>query len=211
MLAHFYHVWADGAWQDPLAGHLAALDVSGLGAALDCKAAGVVGSPANCQAVIGELGPGWQVAVTAPAGHEQVTLRKLHAYAALDGKVFYAHTKGASDPSRRNALWRQRMTCACTEDWERTVTALDTHDCAGPHWLTAQSYWGCPSPPWRAWFAGNFWWARLDYLRRLPPPGGPDRFAAERWIGDTLVPRVLDLLPGRPQDGLEEWAAGMTT
>ena len=45
MLAHFYHVYADGAWQDPLAEHLAALEASGLGAALDVKAAGVVGSP----------------------------------------------------------------------------------------------------------------------------------------------------------------------
>jgi hypothetical protein len=205
VLAHFYHVWADGAWQDPLTEHLAALEASGLGAALDVRAAGIVGSPANCQAAITALGPGWQIAVTADAGYEDVTLRALHAFAALDGKAFYAHTKGASDPSRRNALWRQRMTCACTGDWELIAEALDDFDCAGPHWLTAQEYWGCASPPWRAWFGGNFWWARLDYLRHLPVPDGGDRYAAERWIGDTATPRVLDLMPGRPQDGLDEW------
>jgi predicted phosphoribosyltransferase len=97
MLAHFYHVYADGAWQDPLAEHLAALDASGLGAALDVRAAGIVGTPGNCQAAITALGPGWQIAVTARSGHEDVTLRALHAFAALDGKAFYAHTKAAAD------------------------------------------------------------------------------------------------------------------
>ena len=57
MLAHFYHVYADGAWQAPLAEHLAALDAYGLGAALDVRRAGIVGTPANCQAVIAALGP----------------------------------------------------------------------------------------------------------------------------------------------------------
>jgi hypothetical protein len=113
MLAHFYHVYADGAWEAPVAEHLAALDASGLAAALDYKAAGVVGSPGNCQAAIAALGPGWQVAMTAPAGFEDVTLRAVHAYAALDGKVFYAHTKGAGDPSRANMFWRRRMTACC--------------------------------------------------------------------------------------------------
>ena len=47
-----------------------------------------------------------------------------------------------------------------------------------------------------------------DFLRRLPPPGGPDRYAAERWVGETIVPRVLNLLPCWPTFGLEAWAAG---
>jgi hypothetical protein len=92
MLAHFYHIWADGAWQAPVAEHLTALEVSGLSDALDYKAAGVVGSPANCQAAIDTLGGGWQIAATAGSGAEEVTLRKLHAFAAQDGKVLYAHT-----------------------------------------------------------------------------------------------------------------------
>jgi hypothetical protein len=207
MLAHFYHVYADGAWQVPLAEHLAALEASGLGAALDHKAAGVVGSPANCQAAIAALGPGWQIAVTADSGHEDVTLRALRAFAALDGKVFYAHTKGAGNPSRANTFWRRRMTACCAGRWEQAVAALDAgFDAAGPHWMTAWDYWECASPPWRAWFAGNFWWANLSWLRRLPAPGGGDRYAAERWIGDGAAPVVLDLLPGRPLDGLDGWA-----
>jgi len=206
MLAHFYHVYADGAWQAPLAEHLAALDEYGLGDALDCKAAGVVGSAVNCQAVIAALGPGWQVAATAGTGFEQVTLRALHAYAAQDGTVLYAHTKGAWRAAPSSVLWRRRMTEYAVGFWERCAAALGDggeFDCAGPHWITPDRF-EVPKP----FFAGNFWWARLDFLRRLPPPGGGDRYAAERWIGETEVPRVLSLLPIWPTDHLQDWAAG---
>jgi hypothetical protein len=203
MLAHWYHVWADGAWQDAVTEHLAALDASGLAAALDCKAAGIVGQPANCQAAIGALGPDWQITATARTGFEEVTLRRLHAYAALDGKVFYAHTKGAADPSRRNILWRRRMTYYCAGKWEQAVTALDVHDCAGPHWLTTPDHPGGPGRPWRGWFGGNFWWARLDFLRRLAPLRDGDRWEAERWIGESGPVNALNMLPAWPDDGLE--------
>jgi hypothetical protein len=204
MLAHFYHVYADGAWQDPLAEHLSALDEHGLAAALDYKAAGVVGSPANCQAAISVL-DGWQIAVTADSGFEEVTLRKLHAFAALDGKAFYAHTKASVNVERPNILWRRRMTEYAVGMWRDCAAALDAgFDCAGPHWITPERW---PTAVTTPLFGGNFWWANLSWLRRLPVPGGGDRFAAERWIGETEVPVVLDLLPVWPQDGLEAWAA----
>ena len=203
MLAHFYHVWADGAWQAPVAEHLAALEVSGLGDALDVKRAGVVGRPENCQAAIGALGGGWQIAVTAGAGFEDVTLRALHAFAAQDGKVLYAHTKGAHRPAPSSTLWRRRMTEHAVGMWKQCVAALDAgYDCAGPHWITPDR-WPVPAP----FFAGNFWWANLSYLRQLPAPGGADRYAAEQWIGETVIPEVLSLLPVWPTDGLEAWAA----
>jgi hypothetical protein len=204
MLAHFYHVYADGAWQAPLAEHLSALDVYGLAAKLDYKVAGVVGAPANCQAVIETLGPAWQIAATATAGFEQVTLAKVYAFAAQDGKVLYAHTKGASNRAPSSVLWRRRMTEHAVGLWDQCVAGLDDgYDCAGPHWITPEAF-EVPAP----FFAGNFWWARLDFLRRLPPPGGPDRYAAERWIGETEIPRVLNLLPIWPTDHLQDWAAG---
>jgi len=204
MLAHFYHVYADGAWQAPVAEHLSALGEYGLDAALDHKAAGIVGTPANCQAVIAALGPEWQIAATAAAGFEQVTLARLHAFAAHDGKVLYAHTKGAANRAPSSVLWRRRMTECVVGSWKRCTTGLDDgHDCAGPHWITPDRF-EVPRP----FFAGNFWWADLAFLRRLPPPGGEDRYAAERWIGETEVPRVLSLLPIWPTDHLQEWAAG---
>jgi hypothetical protein len=204
MLAHFYHVYADGEWRAPLTEHLAALDEWGLDAALDYKAAGVVGTPQNRQAAIGALGPGWQITAAADSGFEQVTLARLHEFAARDGKVLYAHTKGASNLAPSGVLWRRRMTEYVTGFWERCAAALDDgYDVAGPHWLTPDRF-DIPAP----FFAGNFWWANLAFLRRLPPPGGPDRYKAESWIGETIVPRVLSLLPCWPTDGLEAYAAG---
>ena len=204
MLAHFYHVYADGTWQTPVAEHLTALKEYGLDDALDVKAAGVVGTPANCQAAIETLGPAWQIAATTDTGFEQVTLHKLHAFAAQDGKVLYAHTKGAARAAPSSVLWRRRMTEYVVGFWERCAAALDDgFDCAGPHWITPDRF-KVPAP----FFAGNFWWANLSFLRRLPPPGEPDRYAAERWIGETEVPRVLNLLPIWPTEGLEAWAAG---
>jgi hypothetical protein len=212
MLAHFYHVWADGAWQDAVAEHLAALEVSGLGAALDCKAAGIVGTPANRAEVIKVLDE-WELAASADAGFEDVTLRALHAYSrSHDGGVFYAHTKGASDPSRQNILWRRRMTWYCAGQWVQAVAALDSHDCAGPHWLAVAAGYpagpghprpGHPGRSWVAWFGGNFWWANLGFLRRLTPLADGDRWEAERWIGESGPVDAWDMCPGWPTDGLE--------
>jgi hypothetical protein len=43
--------------------------------------------------------------------------------------------------------------------------------------------------------------ARCDYLRKLPYCLPGDRMNAELWIG-LEKPRVLDLLPGWPNEGL---------
>jgi len=203
-LAHFYHVWADGAWQAPVAEHLTALEVSGLGDALDYKAAGIVGAAGNCQAVLEALGGGWQIAAQADSGHEEVTLRELRGYAAgHDGKVLYAHTKGAYRTTPSSVLWRRQMTEHAVGMWKRCVAALDDGcDCAGPHWITPDRF-DVPAP----FFAGNFWWATCQFLRRLPVPRDTDRYAAEQWIGETVTPEVLNLLPTWPVEGLKTWAA----
>jgi hypothetical protein len=209
VLAHYYHIWADGAWEAPVLEHLAALERTGLGAALNVKAAGVTGRPEHRREVATVL-PGWDICAGEDTGFEDVTLRALHTYAQdHDGKVFYAHAKGAANPSRQNTLWRRRMTYCTASKWQECVTALDDHDCAGPHWLTADSYYGGGpgAGPWRGWFGGNFWWANLSFLRGLPVPGGGDRWAAERWIGSAGLPDVADMLPGRPGAGLETMAA----
>jgi hypothetical protein len=203
MLAHFYHVWADGAWQVPVAEHLAALGESGLAPALDVKAAGIAGTPANRAAVTAVLA-GWDIAAEADAGFEEVTLRALHEFAAgHDGKVLYAHTKGAYRRTPSSVLWRRRMTEHAVGMWEQCAAALDDGcDCAGPHWITPERF-PVPAP----FFAGNFWWANLSFLRRLPAPGDADRYAAEQWIGETVTPKVLNLLPEWPLSDLEQWAA----
>jgi hypothetical protein len=75
---------------------------------------------------------------------------------------------------------------------EDCIRALVDHDACGVNLLS--------DGPFRAFFAGNFWWARSAYIRRLPPlsslaPDGsrPDRHTCERWIGMNRQARLATL------------------
>lgn len=181
MLAHFYHAWTRGAWRDPLAEHTAALVEAGF----------------DHPVYLSAVRDGW----------EQVTLAKVREYAIEhDGAVCYAHTKGAHDNTDFRAQWRRSMTRHVIGNWRENLAALDEYDAVGCHWLTAADF-----PPWTgqnpefadglSFFAGNYWIARCDYLRRLPECPTENRYQAERWIG-MGEPRVFDLAPGWPSEEL---------
>jgi hypothetical protein len=197
---HFYHVWADGTWQVPLAEHVAAVQASGLPVVLE---AGIVGTPENRKAVWSALdstGVSWALAAEADTGFEGVTLSALYAAAAGDdGPFLYVHTKGASQDDEFHARWRRGMTDIVVSRWQECVQALGNSDLAGAHWLAAGSQFsggfvtiGIPESH----FGGNFWWGRGSYLRTLPPPP-MTQYEAETWVGQNN-PQVTDLSPGMP-------------
>lgn len=192
MIRHYYHVWADGAWEEPLYEHVTALEI----AALDCAiTVGVVGSEPNRIAVLVAMGE-LVGAVEADAGYEQVTLARLHedACAHPDDVFLYTHTKGAYHPSSLNTQWRRSMTRHCVLDWHRCVELLRDNDAAGCHWVHTRA---TPEDDYSI-FAGNFWWATGRYLATLPSPAlWDDRFEAERWVGRGS-PVVADLRPDWP-------------
>jgi hypothetical protein len=195
-LAHFYHVYADGAWEAPVTEHLHALTVSGLLDALDHVFVGVVGAPKN-RALVCEAFPAVVVA-EADEGWEQVTLQKLHHYAHNhDAKVFYAHTKGAYQVDDYRMLWRVAMTYDTVTRWRECVDALDFVGVAGPYWLDS----AMPEhSDHKHFFGGNFWWARTNYLRALPPVEVEHRWQAEGWIG-LADPSVKIMREGFPSWG----------
>lgn len=178
-LFHFYHVFADGDWKRPLGLHLAGLKHSGLAGQLDGFFYGVVGSEDRREDVK-EFLPG-EVVAEAESGWEQVTLEALHDFVQIeDGKIFYAHTKGAWNNTDLSKAWRESMTADTVVRWKECVNALDSHDAAGPFWLQSRE------PEHRDhkfFFAGNFWWANAHYLRDLPELNYETRFQAEGWIG----------------------------
>lgn len=196
-VAHFYHCFADGAWEQPVSEHLYALTESGFDGPLTV---GLVGAPRRRRIVRNVFAAVYPHAkfIEARAGFEQVTLRAVHRHARRsDGLVLYAHTKGAAHPSDLQPRWRQSMTLHVVTRWQHHVRVLAGPwvDAVGCHWLIpecwpAHGQWTSPM------FAGNFWIARCDYLRRLPACGR-SRFDAERWIG-LGRPSVVDLLPGCP-------------
>ncbi len=181
---HFLHVWADGAWQQPVAEHLDALRTGEFDGPI---LVGLVGRPENRQralAVLGEV----QVVAEADEGWEQVTLAALQEYAQThDEPILYSHTKGASDASEWKVQWRQSMTEHVVAQWPAALRAIeDGADLAGAHWIR--------TPPH---FSGNFWMGSASYLRGLPACATGDRMDAEFWVGQN-DPTIADLYPGNP-------------
>jgi hypothetical protein len=155
---------------------------------------GVVGS-AVARAEVAHRLPGVIVA-EAESGWEQVTLEALRRFVEdFDGHVFYAHTKGAWSQTPLAVRWREMMTEETVGGWEKCVRALERAEVAGPFWLRS-------SEPEHAlhdhFFAGNFWWARSEYLRTLGPVRTSSRFDAEGWVG-LGRPSVVDVTVGLPR------------
>jgi hypothetical protein len=193
-LVAFYHIWAGGAWGDPLNDYLVALDGRP-------SYFVVVGAPDE-RKLVQETGI---VPVEfAEMGGEAVTINALHEYAQTHkGAIMYAHSKGSSPGALRDAgftmRWRRSMLKHVVKRWHICVQLLEHCDAVGCHWLTKDHdavKFGETKPPF---FGGNFWAARCDYLRDLPPCPLEPRWDAESWIGQNN-PRVVDLLPGWPYD-----------
>ena len=140
---------------------------------------------------------------------EGQTLHQLHQHCLKnDGYVFYFHSKGTSSYSTHIPYgvkdWRHYMQYFNVEKWEDCVKKLEEgYDCVGVNWIRRADLAGdVPSEGKRYignHFAGNFWWARNEYIRTLPDPLKIDeyvhissmmdffktyRYAFELWIGD---------------------------
>mgnify|MGYP003353357942 FL=1 len=80
--------------------------------------------------------------------------------------ICYIHLKGLlryGDPNVGD--WREFMNWATIEKWKDNVEALDEGaDAVGTNYNTA---------PWPH-FAGNFWWAKSDYIKTLDPIAHPE-------------------------------------
>jgi hypothetical protein len=147
--------------------------------------------------VDGLLGERWNVVRSGGLEeYEYPTLDLLHAQARImpSEHFLYLHSKGVSRPRHRahQDAWRRYMTHCVIERWEECVHYLERgYTCVGNDWHE-----------WKH-FAGNFWWARGDYIaslcdpREMIPKGskGP-RYGAELWIGSGKVhPLELTAIP----------------
>lgn len=141
---------------------------------------------------------------------ENLTIVELEKWLpAHDGwDVLYFHCKGSvtqsggPDFARR---WRDCMMNNLIGQWRKCVRDLAMVDSVGCHWMPGmvdgtQNIW-----------AGNFWWAKSEFLRSLPSIYQRDRitqsgigayesrYESEVWIGNgPRLPRVIDYHPGGP-------------
>jgi len=186
-LTHFYHLWLGGAWRVRAAEHFQALRDAGFPGPVHV---GLVGPAQDRLAARELLAQQFPVTVVAEAeaGFEEVTLRALsHRVRQWPGDtaVLYAHAKGTFNATNTNLLWAGAMTDYLVGGWRERVAELARHDLAVQTWLDRETL----DPGGRAIgadvAAGNFWWARADYLAGLPwlPEGLTDRYAAEGWVG----------------------------
>lgn len=192
-----YHVFCDIGWQNMVAAQIGNLKTSGL---LERTTRLYISCIVNDKATVSELmsivdsDKAELISVEKdPTKFEYPALSFLHRKACeCEALFYYFHTKGISYQSvgdsdlRFNRFkhnieaWRLMMEHFLFNKWRVAINVLtsgyDTYGC-----------YRLPPPPKSYYlYAGNFWWARSLYLRRLPKftleclNGG--RFYAEEWL-----------------------------
>lgn len=189
MIHHYYHIYADGQWQEPVSEHIKALRKWGLIDNLTSFNIGIVGQEHNRLQVIkflNEQEVTFNLAATQNEGWEQVTQIPMHNFSLNnDGFVLYAHSKGSSRPENTNTKWRRSMTYYNVGQWQTAIQKLkEGYDAVGQHWMYPSHH----SPEHRGspFFGGTFWWTTLEHIRKIGSPPMFNRHDAEGWIGYKL-------------------------
>ena len=114
---------------------------------------------------------------------EYPTLSLLYEFAKQDennSNILYFHTKGVSRSSNNVTDWKNMMAYFNIEKWEDRVEELKQFDATGCN-LSKGHQQGMRA----MWFAGNFWWSKSDYVKKLQDPNTwkSNRLMAEFWLG----------------------------
>ena len=200
---HYYHVYALGNWQQPLNEHIDAVKMSGLLNAIGHIKIGIIGSEPLRNKVYEFLDlrkTPYEIIAEQDNGWEQMTQTKIYDDSHNnEGVVLYAHTKGAANPHQQDmnevSAWRRTMCYYNIINWRDCVESLKTNDVCGVYWMEMPTQPEHFDHKW--FFAGTYWWARMDYIRQIPPPSMKNRYNAEGWIG--MSPnniKVRDFAPG---------------
>lgn len=197
MIAGFMHVCMLNYWKEIVEDQMEVMKSSGLLDVVDFVKCGVLGresfSPLHPKISVGYESPD----VTE---YEYPTLQMLWRFCKehTGAKVFYVHTKGVTGrraevrdfqpPTGRRKenvdQWRRFLDYIILYQYKKCLVELEHGASAcGPNWRHAKYKY----------FAGNFWWARADYVASLKKPVKPDlpngpraRAPAEFWIGTGI-------------------------
>ena len=224
-LWHFYHAYArknhENVWLPIVEEHVNILHSSGIASRLDKTYIGVVGSTSDAEkisALFRAKNIEHEICLLADCGWEQVTLNKLYEFSLdNDGYVLYAHTKGAAHPTGVRDYHRRTMNEHLIGSWSKNVDLLSSGFCAtGVFFLEGSPESACEeripkeSNPniklYRGFFAGNFWWCNLRFIKKMGNPSMENRIKAEAWMNNLydstgdIKYQVYDFLP----DGLHE-------
>jgi len=211
MIAVFYHclisarhrVIPEDYAMEMVMSQMTAMMVSGLMEAASEVNVYVNGSPSEAAVISAVCDPKAKVLCNGVEANSEIpTMAEVHKWAVAHPKslVLYHHTKGVSTPHQADR-WRERMERYMIWNWKDCVDLLlhQGFDAVGCHWLTPEANPGAIASPF---FGGNFWWAKSDYIARLPAlptDTWENRYEAESWIGrGTPRPKIYDPSPGWP-------------
>jgi len=188
MIYGFMHICTLNHWEDVINDQIETMVESSLLSNLDHLYLGVVGAR-NVTPLV------YKTSIIHQSKdikeYEWATLIPMHKFCKEHpgDHVFYIHTKGVSKPSTYHARrhkavldYRRFMEYKLLTQWRDCLSWLATANVVGVNWR--ETKWR--EKPIPAYFAGNFWWARTDYIASLPeitPEMTSDRAEAEFWIG----------------------------
>lgn len=205
MIYHFYHIYADGKWIEPVSEHFRAYKM-GLANVCDLYI-GIVGSEQNRNAVkswLKENNIEHTIIAESNTGWEQVTQIPMWEFCQThDGVVLYAHSKGSSSQTDVNIRWRRSMIYWNVIRHADCIEKLKDFSTVGCHWIypvvsMPEHKFGNPM------YAGTFWWARCELVRTFMRPPLTHRHEAEGWIGYKYAEQkwpLWDWTPYFPNSG----------
>ena len=124
---------------------------------------------------------------------ENCTIKCLHQYAKIhpDTNILYMHTKGISYEKDHPYIpgifsWIQYMMYCLVHNHMSCLSLLDFYDTVGTNFVPFQGNNTNPDH-----YSGNFWWARSDYIQRLPIRHLKDKYHAEFWLLDDPAKELL--------------------
>ena len=202
-LWHFYHAYApenqEDIWRPIVEEHVNMLHSSGILSKLNKTYIGVVGgkySAEKISKIFREKGIDNEICAIKSSGWEQVTLNKLYEFSLKnDGYVLYTHTKGAGYPGGGRDSHRRVMNEHLIRGWSKNAELLSKGFCAtGVFFLpgSPESAYKEHIPKeldpnvkrYRGFFAGNFWWCNLEFIKKMGYPSMENRIKAEGWMNN---------------------------
>jgi hypothetical protein len=211
-IAIFYHVYLGGG-EHPcnpeivtgiVTEQLSAIHLSGLSDNTSLFHIGVNGTDEDTF-MIAMMEPKASVNKNGPGTAELPTMKVMQDWCKVNPgwHVLYLHTKGAiHNGNPVMDQWRRCMERACVWNWKECINAMENNgtESCGAHWLTPEVH---PFIGNTAYWGGNFWWAKSDFINTLPTIDvSLSRYEAEVWIGrGPRRPRVRDFSPHFPMQG----------
>jgi len=216
----YSHNYLINHWEEIVCEQLEKINKSGLYDAVDAIYCGVIGNNENFQNFLSLIKPYPKISVeeysTTPELYEFQTLDLLKTHAnnsVEDYYLFYYHLKGISYPidhENKKAygggkFWRQHMEKWTLEKWRENVAMLDLgYETCGTQMRVRD---------WPRHYSGNFFYARSEYVKLLPPVQMldlSDRMQGEFFIlsgepiAATLSQEYVDYYtPKNPNDKLD--------